>query len=242
MDLALPRGCARFDERWADQLLAAGLDAPETLLRPRPEGPGTGRGPRAMVDLPGGGRVFVKQALRGGLPARITRDRHLWRRRFLRDLDRARRAAACGCPVVPWLGAVFERARPGWRVFLIAPWIEGGIDLARLMGRTRDPREAEAIWRAALDAVGAMHRGGMYHRDLNLGNLVARRSASGWEVVVVDLDRPRLYAGPVPRRRRRRALARLARSWRRLFGDVPPPGGLPLEDRAGRHGAAFCAP
>ncbi|UCF69088.1 MAG: hypothetical protein JSV80_07335, partial [Acidobacteriota bacterium] len=75
-----------------------------------------------------------------------------------------------------------------------------------------------------LEAVGAMHHRGLYHRDLNLGNLVATETAnSGWSVTIVDLDRAVEYAGPVPPRRRRRALGRLERSARKILGFVPAP-------------------
>jgi hypothetical protein len=61
--------------------------------------------------------------------------------------------------------------------------------------------------------VRRMHDRGLEHRDLNLGNLLLR-AAPGRpsEAFVIDLDRARVWSGPLPARRRRRGLRRLERS------------------------------
>ena len=78
---------------------------------------------------------------------------------------------------------------------------------------------------AAIFLVRRMHDAGLHHRDLNLGNLLLRRSASGeWEAFVVDLDRAALRPGSLPFGARLRALRRLERSYVKHFGRQGPLG------------------
>ncbi len=216
---------ALFDEEIADAALAAGLDRPWERVAPRPAGPGTGRGPRAVVALAGGPRLLVKQYLRGGALARVNRERYLDTRRFLRELDVSRRARDAGLPAGEALGVVLRRAQPGWRAWGLARYVEDAPDLARLYAGALPPEDALALGAAARRFVERLFDAGLEHRDLNLGNLLARREASGWQLFVVDLDRARWAGRPLDRAARARVTGRLHRSWRKLFGASPPFGG-----------------
>jgi len=208
----------------AGRVLAAGLDKPWELVEPRPPGPGTGRGPRAVVPLPGEPRLLVKQYLRGGVPARWNRERYASPRRFLRELEVGQLARAAGLPVGEALGVVLVPARPGWRAWGMARFIEEAPDLASRLTRERDARVREAIWRAALDAVSRWHDAGLDHPDLNLGNLLVRprENGAGWDIFLVDLDRARWLGVPLAAHRRARAHARLERSLRKICGQLAP--------------------
>ncbi len=73
--------------------------------------------------------------------------------------------------------------------------------------------------------VRRMHDTGLHHRDLNLGNLLLRRSPSGeWEAFIVDLDRAVLRQEPLSLGLRSRALGRLERSYVKQFGKSGPLG------------------
>jgi 3-deoxy-D-manno-octulosonic acid kinase len=86
-----------------------------------------------------------------------------------------------------------------------------------------DAAARETVMEMVGREVGAMHRAGIAHPDLNLRNvLVARAGAAAPAVYLLDFDRGRLYPGPVPERRRRRELERFARSVRKLAAPVTP--------------------
>jgi hypothetical protein len=209
----------------ADAARAAGLDRPWDVVRPRPPGPGTGRGPRAVVELADGTPILVKQYLRGGALARLNRERYLDTRRFTRELDVSRRVRAAGLPAGETLGVVLRRAQPGWRAWGLARFVPDAPDLARVYAGALPPADGLALGRAVRAAVERLHEAGLEHRDLNLGNLLARRGGAGWDVFVIDLDRARWTGRPLGREARARATGRLHRSWRKLFGAAPPFGG-----------------
>jgi len=73
-----------------------------------------------------------------------------------------------------------------------------------------EPRHA--IARAASAAVARLHRAGVVHPDLHLGNIVIGRDGA----TIIDLDRARIRSGPLEREPRARSLRRLARSVRKL--------------------------
>ncbi len=203
------------------------LDRPWEFVAPAPPGPGTGRGPRGLATLPGLGRVLVKRYLRGGALAHVNPERYFGTRRFEREIETGWSARAAGLPVAETLAVVVRPASPGWHAWGIARFVEDAPDLALwLAGRASDPPLDGELWRAATAAMDALHEGGLEHRDLNLGNLVARRAADGtWEVTAVDLDRARWWGRPVPARVRERVRQRLERSFHKLFPGRALPDG-----------------
>lgn len=206
------------------ELLAAGFDHPWNLVTEPHPGPGTGRGRRGIATLSTGERFFVKQALRGGFLARFNRERFFALQRFARELDVSRAAVDAGCPVVPTQAVALAPAAPGWRAWSAAPFVDDAQDLARVLHAPADAQQARAAVDRALAAVRAMHDGGLYHRDLNLGNILILQDGSA---TIIDLDRARFFEGGVPEPLRRRARARFLRSWRKLLGEG---GVLPLAE------------
>jgi tRNA A-37 threonylcarbamoyl transferase component Bud32 len=69
-----------------------------------------------------------------------------------------------------------------------------------------------------------LHREGIYHRDLNLKNIVVRREPDGVKGYIIDLDRAMLFLGEVPMTLARRNLDRLllGECWTRN-GSISPP-------------------
>ncbi len=203
------------------------LDRPWEFVAPPPPGPGTGRGPRGLATLPGVGRVLVKRYLRGGALAHVNPERYFGTRRFEREIEAGYLARTAGLPVAETLAVVVRPASPGWHAWGIARFVEDAPDLAAwFAGRASDPPLEGALWHAARAAVDRLHEGGLEHRDLNLGNLVARRAPAGaWDVVAVDLDRARWWGRPVPERVRERVRQRLERSFRKLFPGRALPDG-----------------
>ena len=200
--------------------VAGGLLRPWRLISSRPAGPGTGRGARGTVRLGNGVTYLVKHCLRGGLLATWNRDRYFMLGRFARELHASRVAVESGAPVAPTVAVVLRTRRPGHEAWAVSRFAAGYSDLARLfVSGGGAALSARALFEAALVAIHEMHEAGVHHRDMNLGNLVARQDERGrWQVLVVDLDRARHCGGPVSARLRSRTLARLERSWVKVLG------------------------
>ena len=91
--------------------------------------------------------------------------------------------------------------------------LEGALDLwTTLQGESLAAGYKSALIEAAARAVSEMHRQGVYHRDLNLKNILIRSSGDGVKAYVIDLDKAVLFPGAVPPRKARANLLRLHRS------------------------------
>src|SRR5690606_7761053 len=99
---------------------------------------------------------------------------------------------------------------------LATRWIPDAAEMNRWLAE-HTAAEREAVLREAGRQIAAMHDGGVAHPDLNLRNLLVVDAAT---VHLLDFDRARLHAGPVPPARRARDLLRLARSARKLAAPV----------------------
>ncbi len=181
-------------------------------LAGRPEG---GRGSALFITLDGGIQAVLRPYRRGGLLANLLGDRYLraplaytrpWRE--FRMLARLKRE---GLPVPAPLAA---RVVPDGLIY------RGDILVERL---TDTETLAEALTRRALEpgqwqrvgeAVGALHRRGMDHADLNAHNILLARDGT---VHIIDLDRARLRRPG--RGWQHRNLQRLERSLRKLAGE-----------------------
>lgn len=203
-----------LDPAIADAAIEAGLGRPWELLRPRPEVPGTGRGPRAVIPIPGGPPLLVKQYLRGGIVALVNRARYFDVGRFLRELDTGRRAAAAGVPTARPLGIVLTPAHPGWRAWGMSAFVADAIDLARLLAEEADPARRAALWDEARRFCELLLERGLEHKDLNLGNILRGEE----HLFVIDLDRAVMHDGPVPEEEAESVRERLERSHRKILG------------------------
>ncbi|MFW6080038.1 MAG: lipopolysaccharide kinase InaA family protein, partial [Gemmatimonadota bacterium] len=175
-----------------------------------------GRGP--VYRLPGdegGDPLVIRHYWRGGAVAALLGDRYLRvsTPRPVRELwtSVAVRARGVATPKVAALGVypdgVFYRAD------LVSVYVPDSVDLAEaLFGpEALEGDDRFAAWRAAGRLVHDLHEAGVVHADLNVKNILLRRSAGSPRAYVLDLDRCRVH-GRVSRRRRARVLRRFRRS------------------------------
>jgi hypothetical protein len=205
-----------------ESILSAGLDSPENWQRASDRrGSGAGRGGISRLRLTDGTTAVLKQMRRGGTLGAMWRERYAGTRRLLDNLRMPLEALKRGVPTAPPLAMLLVSGPPGlYRAWAAFQEIEDAPDLTVYL-RSDDPPTLEEIDDVA-GVVRKMHQEGIEHRDLNLGNLLLRRRpGEPAEAFVVDLDRARLWEGPVPMRRRIRALCRLERSSVKLFGERP---------------------
>ncbi|MEJ2385043.1 MAG: 3-deoxy-D-manno-octulosonic acid kinase [Xanthomonadales bacterium] len=191
-------------------------------------GEAVGRGSAWFLETPFGAAV-LRRYRRGGMVARISRDRYLftgWRRsRPVAEFGVLERLAAAGLPVPAPLAAGVQRRGLLYTGSLITRRIPNARPLADLLaGNARD----EALWRRVGACVRRFHDAGLIHADLNARNILVDAEGA---VFLIDLDRARIRHGAL--RRFRRNLKRLNRSLVKLW-----PPGEPVE-RLARSWAAL---
>jgi 3-deoxy-D-manno-octulosonic acid kinase len=171
-----------------------------------------GRGGAFRLPLGEDRAVVVRLGRRGGALGRIVHSRYLGLRpRPWRELAVSLAARQAGAPV-PVVAAACVHGWGLYRSAVVTEEIPGVITAIEALRRARDVAARATVAAAAGAAVARLHAAGVIHPDLNLANILV--GAGG--ATIVDLDRARLRHRPLGRHSRRRALARLARSARKL--------------------------
>lgn len=169
----------------AEALLAAGAAEPESM-RGRAAASFEGRGRPFAVEVPGAGRVFVRQYLHGGALRRVTGDRYRGEARFVGELRALTEAARAGVPVPEALGVVSRPAglamRRGW---MLEREVEGARDALAFLAECPAAARRSSVLAAAGRAMRRLHDTGFEHPDLHLKNLLVTDRG---DVLVLDLD------------------------------------------------------
>ncbi|HEU4774953.1 MAG TPA: 3-deoxy-D-manno-octulosonic acid kinase [Lysobacter sp.] len=172
-----------------------------------------GRGGAWFVDAPFGPAV-LRRYLRGGMVARFSRDRYLWRSaaatRSFAEYRLSRAVIEKGVPVPQPIAASYRREGLFYRCAIL---IERLPDVRTLADRAMVAGDG-APWEEAGRLVARAHRAGLDHADLNAHNLMFDTCGNGW---VIDLDRGRLAIPATGWREGN--LARLKRSLLKLRGE-----------------------
>jgi lipopolysaccharide kinase (Kdo/WaaP) family protein len=209
-------GRSRF---YLAQQIAGDPESISRHLKPIAAGaPAAGNRRSAMrLNIAGLPPMYARRSRRGGLMRYLVSELYAGIvPRPLRELVITATARQRGLPVVQPLGAVVE-----W----VGPWLYRGWFLsAALEGQTlwelllsgpdeQTRREALVQTRAAIER---LHQGGLYHADLNLHNFFVCVAEPALRVVLLDLDKSRLYPSALAAGLRRSNFARLARSAQKL--------------------------
>lgn len=175
--------------------------------------PKGGRGSACFIHTPAGDCV-LRHYHRGGLMARLNRDRYLWaganRTRAFREFRLLAQLSNLGLPVPSPLAARYVRDGMHYRADLLTRRVADAQTLAECLaaGTLSLPLPlAQAVGRT----IAAFHRADAWHADLNAHNVLVDGAGKVW---LIDFDRGRL-------RRPDRAwqegnLARLRRSFDKL--------------------------
>lgn len=197
------RGAIVFDPARLEQAQPEWFDAAYWAARATPVSAG-GRGAAWFVDAPFGPMV-LRQYRRGGLAARLSRDRYWWsgeaRVRGIAEFRLLQEVARRGVPVPAPVATLYRRHGAHYRAAILLERIQGARTLAELAG------EGAAPWDEAGRLVARAHRAGLDHADLNADNVLFDARGAPW---LIDLDRGRLREPAEGWRRRN--LARLHRS------------------------------
>jgi 3-deoxy-D-manno-octulosonic acid kinase len=215
-------GAIVFDPMRLQQASAELLDPAAWGAAAEPVATG-GRGAAWFVRGPFGDAV-LRRYRRGGLAARFSGDRYVWRgearARSVAEFRLLARLRALGLPVPAPLLAGWWREGFAYRAAILVERIAGARPLSSWLAGDVDA----APWEAVGTTIAAFHRHGVDHADLNADNVLVDRDGRPW---LIDFDRGRERGAGSWRRRNlarlRRSLAKLAagddrwhRGWMRL--------------------------
>ena len=204
-------GAILFDGQRVQQAQPDWFDPDRWGTHAQPVGAG-GRGSAWFVDAPFGPAV-LRHYLRGGLPAKLSRDRYLWRgadrSRGFAEFRLTRALHVLGLPVPRPIAAAYWRHGLFARAAILVERLAGTRSLAEIAAE----RGADAPWAQAGRLLSRFHRAGLDHADLNAHNVLFDDDGKGW---LIDFDRGTLRIPATAWRERN--LARLQRSLLKLRG------------------------
>lgn len=156
----------------------------------------------------GFGAAVLRHYRRGGLAARVSRDRYLWTgaasTRSFAEFRILRFLHERGLRVPAPLAGAYWRSGLFYRAAILVERIEG----VRTLAQALDAPEAVA------EAIHAMHEAGVWHADLNAYNILLDEADRAW---LIDFDRARRR--PLGAGLRQSNLMRLRRSLRKVAGE-----------------------
>jgi 3-deoxy-D-manno-octulosonic acid kinase len=199
-----------------------GCAASPLLSVPGGDDPGAG-GRRSLAGGRGGARVIeagrlgeavVRPYRRGGLIERFNERRYFLGNRAFEELIATHRLRLRGAPVPEALAAV-QRSHPaGYTACMVTRRVPRTMSCAAALAEGSGARAA-IVMEAMGRAVRGFHEAGGVHADLNAHNLLVSEEGDG-PVIVIDLDRASVSAGPTAARPARSNLRRLRRSLLKL--------------------------
>jgi len=205
-------GAILFDQAQLRQVDPRWFDLQQWGERAQPVS-GSGRGSAWCIEASYGPCV-LRQYLRGGMMAYLTREYHLWRGlgkvrsfveyRLLHELH------AKHLPVPMPIAACYLRKGLRYRAWILMEQLMNVQSLAERAGITpEDP----ALWTRTGQLVARFHRVGLDHADLNAHNILFDANHKGW---MIDFDRCQFNIPDTSWRQRN--LNRLARSLFKIHG------------------------
>jgi 3-deoxy-D-manno-octulosonic-acid transferase len=175
-----------FDPALVPELQSAEFDQTGNASRGQPMATGSGRGQVHLVEM-GQTSVVLRHYRRGGLMARLSRDRFLgrdpWRSRAMREFLLLRLMRSWGLPVPVPVAARCVSAGWTYRADIMVQTIPGARNMVQCLGT--GPL-APAFWQAFGQAIRRLHDHQVFHADLNAHNLLLDDAGQAW---VVDFDK-----------------------------------------------------
>jgi len=201
-----------YDADRIDQPTPELFDTQHWERQGRVAGRAIGRGSALLLQT-GFGPAVLRQYLRGGWPARVSRESYLFtgfeRSRPFVEFNMLAALTGMELPAPAPLAALCRRQGLFYRGWLLMERILHVRALADLLGeRARSP----ALWRAVGATIARFHRAGVVHADLNARNILVGRDDA---IHLVDFDRARLSADATAACRAN--LRRLQRSLEKLW-------------------------
>ena len=206
-DLRFKGGALRFDPERIAAPSESLFDPANPSLQAQPVAAGGRQSAWFVSD--GFGSAVLRHYRRGGMMARVSRDRYLWlgrdKTRSFAEFDLLAFMHRQGLPVNRPLAAIYWRHGPAYSASILVERIPGAVPLAAMVTQAPDETIARAI--------AAMHDAGIWHADLNAFNILVDPSRKAW---LIDFDKGRRMS--IETRHREANLLRLRRSLVKVAG------------------------
>jgi 3-deoxy-D-manno-octulosonic acid kinase len=203
-----------------DDLLAQAAALVRALSHPPARKPGGdpvagagNRGSGFRLNLDSGVELFIRYARRGGLMRFFVSDLYCGLTpRPTHELAVTAEARRRGVPVAEPLGAIVQWIAPTlYRGAFLTRMLQG-MTLWQFVQTDDDPMVRMHVAEQARRAINVAHRQGLFHADLNLHNIFVTTAGESFTVVLLDLDKARIYPSPLASALAAKTLARLRRS------------------------------
>lgn len=174
-----------------------------------------GRGDMRSMKLSDGTTALFRRYHHGGLLRSLTGKWFFsWPPRPFRELTVTEELRRRGFPTVEVYAACVEKiAGPFYRGWLVTRQLEEARDFwDGLHSGFCQSVGLDPILKSVATSIRRMHVEGVYHRDLNLKNILLRSTPSGVESYVIDFDKAILVLGQLPAPLVQNNLDRLLRS------------------------------
>ena len=161
-------------------------------------------------------RVAVRHVMRGGMIARLVRDRFLPPTRVLTELLNSIQLRLAGVLTPDVLAVIiYPAGGPFRRADVMTRYIEG-VDLAAVFADPRNDPQRRPILDAVAKLLSKLSAAGAQHQDLNLKNVLLTTHDSGYTAVLLDVDRVHFHfpGDPIVARANLTRLIRSLRKWR----------------------------
>ena len=190
------------------------LGSVETWLRvdSHPLQSGTGRAPTRVESLAGSTeRIHIRRSLHGGWLGPLWHGYRGGLGRLRREIRLTAQLRREGAPVPQPAFVVAAQKGLLWRAAFCTVHIEGAIDAIQFLAASPEQKTIQQAAAAVGQAIAHVHRFGLIHPDLHLGNIMLRDEGSGFRAWIIDLDGARLTRR-LSKRKRSQQLKRLERS------------------------------
>lgn len=178
--------------------------------------PSGGRGQAFFIDHTDGFQYLLRHYRRGGLAARISRDKYwfsgLENSRPWREFHLTSALYESGLPVPRPLAARVERTSFFYQGDLITLKIPDARPFAQFLDQTTN----QELWQKVGSMIARFHKWGLNHVDLNANNILVDTSGKVW---LIDFDRCKKMPGQSVGSWKHNNLERLKRSIMKLTGD-----------------------
>jgi hypothetical protein len=186
-------------------------------LRTAPEAGAGNRQSGFQITLDDGLELFARRCRRGGMVASLVSDVYVGiTPRPFEELGVTLEAMRRGIPAAEPMGAMVEWLGPAiYRGFFLTRVLRG-MTLWEFVKTDDDRTVRRHVLEQARASIATMHDKGLFHADLNLHNLIVTGAGESFAVMIIDLDKARIFDNPLSPAMRHSNLARLMRSARKL--------------------------
>jgi len=176
------------------------------------DNPTSGRAPTRTETLANNQpKIHIRRSLHGGWLGPLWRGYRAGLGRLKSEIELTARLHAAGAPVPEPAFIIAKRDGILWRAAFCTVHIEDAVDAIRFLQSGPQNATLQNAAQAAGRAVANLHRLGLRHGDLHLGNLLIREQQPDCQAWVIDLDGSHL-GPPLSAKEKRRQLDRLCRS------------------------------